>query len=191
MKTEDRLSTGKGTMLLRSASAVIAGIAMVTLLSACQKKEAPSEKEIVFAAVGKEAPAFTLTSADGTKVSLADFSGRPVVIDFWATWCGPCREGTHELEKLHRKYDGKGVVFLGISMDEGRDAAQQVKAFAKENGLTYRMLIDDQETSRAYVVSSIPATYILDRNHILVKIYPGFLPGLGNMIAEQIEDLLK
>ncbi len=153
-------------------------------LPACAKKESP------LPVVGNRAPSFTLKDTDGKTVRLSDFSGRVVVIDFWATWCHPCKESTAELEKLHRKYKDKGVVILGISMDSGDSAMLKVKSFAEKNDLTYPMLIDDGKASESYAVYNIPATYILDRNHVIVKIYKGYMPGLGDRIAEQIEKRL-
>jgi len=154
-------------------------------LSACTKKESP------LPVVGNKAPLFTLKDTGGKTVKLSDFSDRVVVIDFWATWCGPCKESTVELEKLYRKYKDRGVVVLGISMDSGSDAVQKVEGFAEKNNLTYLMLLADGKASGSYVVYNIPATYILDKNHVIVTIYKGYMPGLGDRMAEQIEKLLS
>ncbi len=165
---------------------ILAIIISATLFSlpACAKKESP------LPVVGNKAPSFTLKDIDSKKVSLSDFSGKVVVIDFWATWCHTCKELTSELEELHRKYKDRGVVILGISMDSGGGAMQKVKGFAEKNNLTYLMPMDDGKASTSYAVYNIPATYILDRNHVIIKIYKGYIPGLGDRIAEQIEKLL-
>jgi peroxiredoxin len=165
---------------------VLTIIIWVTLfsLSACTKKESP------LPVVGSKAPTFTLKDTGGTSVKLSDFSGKVVVIDFWATWCGPCKELTAELEQLYRKYGDRGVVILGISMDSGGGAVQKVKDFAEKNNLTYSMLMDDGKVSGSYTVYNLPTTYILDRNHIIVKIYKGYATGLGDTMAGQIEQLL-
>jgi peroxiredoxin len=76
-------------------------------------------------------------------------------------------------------------------MDSGSGAVQKVKGFAEKNNLTYPMLMDDGKTSKSYAVYNIPATYILDRNHVIIKIYKGYMPGLGDRMAEQIEQLLR
>jgi cytochrome c biogenesis protein CcmG, thiol:disulfide interchange protein DsbE len=140
--------------------------------------------------VGNKAPSFTLKDIDGKAVRLSDFAGKVVLVDFWATWCSPCQESMAELEQLHRKYRDRGVVVLGISMDTGGDAASRVRDFANKHHLTYLMLMDDKKTSASYAVYNIPATYLLDRDHRIVKKYPGYKPGLGKLIADEIEKLL-
>ncbi|HLE40342.1 MAG TPA: TlpA disulfide reductase family protein [Nitrospirota bacterium] len=165
---------------------ILAVIISATLFSlhSCKREEIP------LPVTGNKAPSFTLKDIHGKQVRLSDFSGRVVVIDFWATWCGPCKESTAELEKLHRRYQDRGVVILGISMDSGGGAMQQVKGFAEKNNLAYPMLMDNGKASTSYAVYNIPVTYVLDKNHVIVKTYKGYMPGLGDRITEQIEKLL-
>jgi peroxiredoxin len=163
---------------------IVAILAVLALLPGCSKEEMQN------AVVGKPAPAFSLKTPDGRTVSLTDFSGKAVVIDFWTTWCHACKESTREFEALHKKYRGRGVVMIGISMDKGADALDQVRKFVRENNVTYLILMDDGRTSDAYGVRTIPATFILDKNHVLVKTYPGYLPGLGERISKEVAGLL-
>jgi peroxiredoxin len=158
--------------------------AMLIAFPSCKKEEKALPE------VGNKAPSFALKDTEGKSVRLSDFSGRVVVMEFWATWCGPCKESSVELEKLYRKYKDRGVVVLGISMDFGSGAVQKVKGYAETNDLTYLMLMDDGKASDTYRIYNIPATYILDRNHVIVKIYKGYMAGLGDRIAEEIERLL-
>ncbi len=164
---------------------ILAAIISVALFSqsSCKKEEG------TLAAVGRTAPSFSLKDTTGKTVNLSDFPGRVVALDFWATWCGPCRKSTVDLERLHRKY-GDRVAVLGISMDSGPGATGKVKDFAAEKGLTYHLLMDDEKTSGAYVVHNIPTTYILDRKHVIVKIYKGYVPEFYERAAGQIEGLL-
>lgn len=155
------------------------------IMPSCKKGETQR------AVVGQPAPVFTLKDLHGRTVTLADFRGKVVVIDFWATWCAPCKESTKEFERLHRKFGKRGAVMIGISMDKGADASSVVAKYARENSVSYLMLMDDGAVSDAYAVRNIPATYILDRDQVLVKTYPGFLPGLGERIAKEIEYLLS
>jgi peroxiredoxin len=159
--------------------------AALLIAPACQKVETP------LPVIGNRAPSFTVTDTDGKKVSLSELSGKIVILDFWATWCAPCKASTKELETLHEKYKARGVVIMGVSMDTGKSAAGQVREFAGKNGLTYRMLMDDGQMSKAYAVRNIPAAFILDQQQKILKIYPGYLPGLGTMIEKELDGLLQ
>ncbi len=139
---------------------------------------------------GNPAPPFTLKDPDGRTVRLADLAGRVVVLDFWATWCGPCLKASAELEALHRKYRDRGVVVVGISVDTGGDAAGKVKAFAAAQKLGYLLLLDDNSVKKAYGVTRIPSTFILDRGLIIRDLYPGYRPGLGDDIDRAVGKLL-
>jgi peroxiredoxin len=139
---------------------------------------------------GNPAPAFALMDLDGRKVRLEDYAGKAVILDFWATWCGPCKKATEELEQIHRKYRDRGVVVIGISVDKGGDAATQVKEFAARQGITYLLLLDDDTTKSSYGVTVIPATFVLDRDHIIRDLYPGFRPGIGSEISHTLDKLL-
>jgi len=171
------------------------GVLLVTLLSlvlaflpSCKKKETPPQP---LPAVGNRAPSFTLKDVSGNTVSLAEFKDKIVVMEFWATWCSWCRETMQELEDLHRQHQDKDVIFLGISMDSGSNAGQKVKDAAGRYHLTYLMLMDDGSASKYYEVNKIPTTYILNRDHIIEQIYPGYLPGLRERIAEIIKRTLQ
>jgi peroxiredoxin len=158
-------------------------LSFTALLSACEQRQ-PA------ALPGNPAPAFSIKDASGAPVRLQDFAGKVVVIDFWATWCGPCKEATKELEGLHRQYGPRGVAVIGISVDKGTDAAAKVQEYVAKSGLTYRLLMDDGSAYKAYGIARIPATVILDRQHIIRETYPGFRPGIGKEIALEIEKYL-
>ncbi len=188
MKRPAGLSCGT---IARDSFIAIAVSLILVFVPSCKKKETSVNKEAALPAPGNRAPSFMLKDVRGNNVSLSDFKGKVVVIDFWATWCPWCKETTQELEKLHNGYKDRDVVFLGISMDSGSNAQKKVRDFAQKHDLTYLMLIDDGSSSKAYGVNKIPATYILDRDQIIKQIYPGYLPALGERIAETIEQSLS
>jgi thiol-disulfide isomerase/thioredoxin len=118
--------------------------------------------------LGKVAPAFTLVDLKGKKVSLADFKGHPVVLNFWATYCGPCKLEMPWFEALAAKYQSQGLVVLGIDQDDGM-AASAVAAASKKVGVSYPILLPDDKVSQAYQVGDyIPETYYIGRDGKIV-----------------------
>lgn len=140
---------------------------------------------------GNPAPLFSLRTPDGLTARLEDHAGSVIIIDFWATWCGPCKKASKELEVLHRKYRERGVAVIGISVDSGSDAADNVRDFAAAQKITYLLLLDDGTVKKAYGVTRIPSTFVLDRDHVIRDLYPGFRPGLGGDISRTIDRLLS
>jgi cytochrome c biogenesis protein CcmG, thiol:disulfide interchange protein DsbE len=119
--------------------------------------------------VGQPAPEFTLPSLDGTgDVRLADLRGRVVVVNFWASWCLPCREEAPELEAIWRRYRDRGVVMLGVNIQDRRSAALE---FLVQTRPTYPNVVDASGAiSIAYGIYGVPETFVVDRNgHIRAK----------------------
>ncbi len=159
-------------------------LVLVFLLS-CQQEPVETPEP------GSKTPLFRLEDLKGKMVKLSDVRGKVVILEFWATWCLPCRESMHEIERLFNKYKNKDLAVLGISVDMGRNATESVKAFVQEYGITYPILMDyNGKVSKLYGVMSIPTTYILDKDHSIVNKYVGFIPGFKEGIANQIEELL-
>ena len=106
-----------------------------------------------------EAPVFTLPDTSGRQVGLGDFRGRLVLLNFFATWCVPCREEMPAMERLHRRFQGQGLVVLALSV---RESAGEVRAFVQELGLTYPVLLDGEaQVAYRFGVRPIPATYLI------------------------------
>jgi peroxiredoxin len=111
--------------------------------------------------IGMEAPDFTLSDPSGKTVHLRDLRGKVVVVDFWATWCPPCRELMPHIQKMHDQLAAKGLTILGLDVGEDADT---VATFAKQQSYTFPLLLDaePQVTSR-YFVQSYPTTFVIDR----------------------------
>ncbi len=110
--------------------------------------------------IGRPAPAFTLVALDGRSVSLADLRGQLVLVNFWASWCTPCREETPLLEATSREFDARGLRVLGVVYQDSADAA---RAFEASYGLTYPSLMDPAgRTAIDYGVLGIPESFLVD-----------------------------
>ena len=109
-----------------------------------------------------KAPAWKLKDLQGKDVSSADFKGKIVVVDFWATWCPPCRAEIPGYIELQKKYADKGVVIVGISVDE--DGVKAVAPFAKAAGMNYKVLLFNDDVVAAFGgIEGIPTTFLIDR----------------------------
>ena len=122
--------------------------------------------------IGHSAPDFTLTALDGSEVSLSDFQGQPVVLNFWATWCPPCRTEVPALQSVSESLAGEAVI-LGVSLQESPSTVSQ---FAEEFGITYPVVLDQSgQASLAYRVRSLPTTYLIDERGVVVEVFSGSL----------------
>ena len=120
--------------------------------------------------VGQAAPDFTLNNIDGQKASLADFKGKAIILNFFASWCPPCREEIPDFITLQKAYGDKGFTFIGVSLV----SAQESKDFAAKMGINYPILVDDGKVSTVYgPVRSIPTTFAIDKDMKIVKMYIG------------------
>lgn len=175
--------------LIRIVKTVLVITFFLLLLFSISCQEKPQEEHIR-AELNKKAPLFTLKDMNGTDVSLADFEGKVAVIDFWASWCHACKLAAPVLEKLYQKYQNRDVIILGISLDSGFKAEKNVRDFIKDYHQTYPILWDDERTSTTYGITIVPTTFVLDKDHVIVKEYAGFLPRFEEDLDEQIERLL-
>ena len=111
---------------------------------------------------GKVAPAFTLVDLSGKKVSLADYKGKPVLVNFWATWCGPCKLEMPWFEEFNKKYAGQGLVILGVAADDAAKPA--IASTVNKLGVTYPILLRDDKVEDAYGgVNYLPESFYVDR----------------------------
>ena len=135
------------------------------------------------------APDFTLRTLDGQKLRLGEQRGRVVLVNFWATWCGPCRQEMPHLNKLYEKYKASGFVLLGVNVDD--DSAQAV-GVATKLGVTFPVLPDaDKRVSRQYDLSAMPSTVLIDRDGKVRFVHRGYREGVEQNYEAQIRALLK
>ncbi|MEA3337703.1 MAG: redoxin domain-containing protein [Chloroflexota bacterium] len=134
-------------------------------------------------AVNHPAPAFTLNTLDGEQLELADLQGQPVVLNFWATWCGPCRAEMPELQRLHEQLSRAGVVVLGVNQNETPDI---VSRYREGLGIDFPTVIDQRlRVSREYAVNSIPTTFFIDRDGVIQRTFIG--PMTDAVLAQNLK----
>jgi len=122
--------------------------------------------------VGSQAPSFTLPDMDGKPVASSSLKGKVVILDFWATWCGPCRQEVPDLVRLQSKYRGQGLEIVGLALDAG--GAKDVRPFMDEHDVNYTMLLGNEDVARAYDhVQMIPTTFVIDRSGKIVRRFIG------------------
>ena len=135
------------------------------------------------------APDFTLKDRDGNTVSLSDLKGQVVLINFWATWCGPCRKEMPLLEQLHARYEPLGFKLLGVNVEEGNVNAE---AFLTETPVTFPILFDpENQVSKLYDVSAMPSTVLVDRQGNMRYLHHGYQDGYENIYQDQIRQLVR
>jgi len=119
--------------------------------------------------LGKVAPGFTLVDLSGKKVSLADYKGKAVVVNFWATYCGPCKLEMPWFQELENKYKEQGLVVLGLDQDDGM-ATQEVAKASKRVGVSYPILMPDDNVGKSYQLGDyLPETYYVGKNGKVVE----------------------
>ena len=135
------------------------------------------------------APDFTLRSMDGPNLRLAEQRGRVVMVNFWATWCGPCRQEMPHLNKLYDKYRDSGFVLLGVNIDDNVRTATDLAA---KLGLRFPVLLDtDKTVTRLYDMGSMPATVLIDREGKVRHLHRGYRDGYELTYDSQVRALLK
>jgi peroxiredoxin len=124
-------------------------------------------------AIGTQAPAFALPDLDARTVKSEEFAGKVVLLDFWATWCPPCRAEIPHLVRLQSKYRDRGLAIVGLSLDQG--GAGVVRPFADEHEINYAILIANDGTAESYGgIVGIPTTFLIDRDGKIVRRFVGY-----------------
>ena len=153
-------------------------VMVVFLLGACSAVRAME--------IGQDAKDFTLKSVDGADVKLSDFKGKVIILDFFASWCPPCRGEIPDFIELQKTYGDQGFSMIGVAVEGMNDA----RAFAQKMGMNYPVLVDDNAVSADYgPVRSIPTTFVIDKNFKIAKMYIGFKK--KDVFEADIKELLK
>ncbi len=140
-------------------------------------------------AASSAAPDFTLRTLAGPNMRLAEQRGRVVMINFWATWCGPCRQELPQLSKLYDKYRGSGFVLMGVNVDDDVRNATEVAA---KLAVSFPVLLDtDKAVSKLYDLTTMPSTVLVDRDGKVRYLHRGYLAGYEDTYDKQVRELLK
>lgn len=142
---------------------------------------------------GTAAPAFKTTDLAGKALDLKALRGKVLLINFWATWCGPCRAAIPMLESMHKKYGNKGLVVIGVSVDDA-STKNQVPAFKKAANITYTLSANpetNQKMATKYRVEGIPALFLIDQKGVVRWSQSGYAPGEDQYISQMIGNLLN
>lgn len=140
-------------------------------------------------AIGSVAPDFTLRSQDGKNLKLSEYRGQVVLINFWATWCAPCRQELPLLNRLHEQYGKAGFTLLGVNVDDQPQAALDM---ARQLKLGFPVLLDSKkQVTRRYDVDSMPSTLLIDRDGKVRSIHRGYRAGYETRYEAEIRQWLK
>jgi peroxiredoxin len=139
--------------------------------------------------VGFEAPDFALRSSLGENLRLSEYRGQVVMLNFWATWCGPCRQEMPLLEDIYGRYEPAGFSLLAINLDEENADALDM---ASDLGVTFPLLFDDEKTvSRLYDIRAMPMTVLIDRDGRVRHVHQGYRPGYESRYLDEVRSLLR
>jgi len=138
---------------------------------------------------GQSAPDFALKSSTGENLRLSEYRGDVVMVNFWATWCGPCRQEMPLLDELYSRYERVGFSLLGVNIDDDSSKAMNMAA---ELGVSFPVLFDDRkEVSKLYEVEAMPVTVLIDREGTVRYVHHGYKPGYEEKYLDQIRSLLR
>jgi peroxiredoxin len=139
--------------------------------------------------MGQEAPDFALKSSTGENLRLSEFRGDVVMINFWATWCGPCRQEMPLLDELYQRYERVGFSLLGVNID---DDSRKAMTMISDLGVNFPVLFDSTKAvSKLYQVDAMPVTVIVDRDGKVRYVHQGYKPGYEDKYLDEIRSLLR
>ena len=135
------------------------------------------------------APEFSLKTLTGEEISLSKYKGKTLLLDFWATWCGPCRESIPHLVHLYKTYQAQGLEVVGLSMDKGDP--KTVDHFVKSLDMPYPIAIAPEEIARAYGVNGLPTIVLIDKEGKIREKIVGFNTAIAKKIESRVAELIS
>jgi peroxiredoxin len=138
--------------------------------------------------IGQLAPALRVTTTSGQIVTLANYRGRVLLIDFFASWCQPCRLSVPHLVEMNRTYGRQGLQVLGLSADE--DGERAIRAFTNEFHVNYPVALAGEVTMADFGVRSVPVMFVLDKKGKVAEVYRGYTDEMGRSVEQLIKRLL-
>ena len=153
----------------------------IFLLSHCGKEKSEPTLSL--------APDFTLKTLDGREVALSKLKGKVILLDFWATWCGPCRESIPHLIQLYKTYQKNGLEVIGMNMDKGD--INTVKHFVKSMDIPYPIVMTPDHAERSYGITGLPATILIDRKGRIREKIAGYTSEIAKQLTAKVVDLIS
>ncbi len=181
----------KGYSLRRTIAVILVLVSCAAGYSCSKKHEGADDKPLASAQASVVAPDFRLQDLQGSDITLSQFRGKVVLLEFWATWCPPCRATIPELVSIQEKYKGRDFVVLGISIDdEGSDLRTELLNFSKEFHINYPVLMGSEAVEREYKVWSIPRSFLIDKEGMIRESYSGYIDQYESKVSAEVERLL-
>ena len=138
---------------------------------------------------GSPAPAFTLPALSGQESALSQFKGQVVMVNFWATWCGPCQQEMPLLDQMYKKYKPAGFTLIGVNVDKD---SPPVKELMARKPVSFPVLLDPaNQVSKAYHVDEMPSSVLIDRKGQIRYVHRGYRPGDENEYQDRIRQLIR
>jgi len=161
-------------------------VTLSLVVCACGKKDnKPAAESSV--QIGSTAPDFVLKDVAGKDTTLSSYKGKVVLLEFWATWCPPCKAAIPEMVVLQKKYYEKGFTVLGVSLDTDSEVAAKVAQFSSSHGITYPVLIADEAVPMTYMVMSLPTSFLISKEGTIIATYIGYFDDYSMKVSSEIE----
>jgi peroxiredoxin len=174
-----------GKLKLKLTSNLLIRILLVTIAASSLTAPGPVDAA---PRRGQPAPNFKVISTAGQTISQENYRGHVLILDFFATWCQPCRQSIPHLVEMNRKYGRQGLQILGLSADE--DGELDVKSFTDEFRINYPLAVAGASTTVAFGVRSVPIMYLIDKKGMVVEVYRGFTDETARSLEQNIKRLL-